>query len=111
MSDREILAKAINKAHSNGWSLPEGMAFQSYDEFIWHDIDHVDGKTHTFKTSSLIFNHDFTKALWGEEPMLNLLPPGYEPNTYEFEGTYRWRYHLQMMVLADDPIKYLGEHL
>lgn len=50
------------------------------------------------------------KALWGDDYH------GY--SVYEKSGkfshnvhTITWRYHLQQMVIAENPIKYLGEHI
>lgn len=54
----------------------------------------------------LIFNHDFAKALW---PGWDLTPE----NAKLIGKPPRPVFHryLQEMVIADDPIKYLGEHL
>ena len=56
---------------------------------------------------------ELAKALWGEEP--------YAKHYYMFENGTHWRerddrlpnwsWHLQQMVIADDPIKYLGENI
>ena len=63
----------------------------------------------------VIFNHDFAKALWGEPYVcsncgkpLNQHHEGVAGHSYTVS---EWRYHLQQMVIAPDPIKYLGEHL
>jgi len=54
---------------------------------------------------SIIFNHDFAKSLW----------PG---NILFDEGGVKvvtkeplWKHHLMMMVIAEDPIEYLGAHI
>lgn len=53
---------------------------------------------HSFYCLNVIFNHDFAKALRGEKKIIvGMIEP--------------WKYHLQQMVIADDPIKYLGENL
>lgn len=62
----------------------------------------------------LIFRHDFAKALWGDKP------PKYTV-VYEWaeldglrklkQAISTWEFHLQQMVIADDPIEYLGENI
>lgn len=154
MTQAEILTKAIQKAMQNG--------FQEFSAYSF-----VDGKIHFshgdfttyYSTSDLLFNHDFAKALWGQEKkewlggftwyslyeqdgysfknaqevLDSWLYSGGEPeNTVEdleslspdgirvcggliekkIEITNKgFKYHLQQMVIAEDPIKYLGENL
>ena len=90
MSNQEILTKAIQKAIAAGWK-PKSWSRDTIRSFM---ID--------YKPEQYIFNHDFAKALWGEE-----IP---NPERYDIEQT-AWSYHLQQMVIAEDAIKYLGEHL
>lgn len=89
MTDREIIIdKAVKQAYIKGWKgsvvLPD---IYEYPE-QW------------------IFNHDFAKALWGEEPcsfdpkMIIMMTPPIE-----------WMYHLQRMVVADDPLQYLEKNI
>jgi len=40
----------------------------------------------------------------GEEPSLGAVP-GY------IDDAPKWQYHLMLMVISDDPIKYLGENI
>lgn len=82
MTNKEILQKAIEKAVDNGWD--EGK--------------HLDGAFHLIYTSaegSVIFNHSFAKAFW--KPEKNELP--------------MWDYHLQQMVIEEEPLKYLEQFL
>ncbi len=117
MTDKEILTKAIEKAISNGLILIEG---KHYFGFI-------------------IFSHDFAKAFWGNEDTCmycgstkfgdaRVGVPG-EPIEHEWvcqecgatmldkaefdEGNMirAWQYHLQQMVLEENPISYLGKFL
>lgn len=91
MTDQQILEKAIKKATDGGWrlALPTRapitglLADYHFEQQNWRNI---------------IFNHDFAKALWGGMP-INQFP------------LLAWEFHLQQMVIADDPIRYLGEHL
>jgi len=57
----------------------------------------------------LIFNHDFAKALWGGGVYANFYA-GKHGDTIDFKGL-NWQGHLINMVIADDPIKYLGENI
>lgn len=104
MSNQEILEKAIQKAIEGGWEhgIPADHLEIVKDKggilFYYQEPPY-----------DLIFNHNFAKALWGEE-----LARGFEGNNLGQTWQYHkpaWKYHLQQMVIADDPIKYLGEHL
>lgn len=122
MNNQEILEKAIQKAIDGGWEQDlvwihgntkdksgvvskflgstelVGMHLHyNYDDFIC--------------IAELIFNHDFAKALWGEgdsnyyqHTMLNMV-------SIHEDSIPDWQYRLQQMVVAEDPIAYLGEHL
>jgi hypothetical protein len=84
MSNAEIIDRAIGTANANGW---KGSAV--YPE-VYESPE------------QLIFNHDFARALWGKEA----------PNHYcQVNGIDMWQYHLQQMVIANDPISYLDEHV
>ena len=89
----------------------------------------------------LIFSHDFARAFWGNKPICTICGsdkfeggkqyiPG-EPDEYwekcrgcgvepidtnEFginDGTTleAWQYHLQQMILKEDPLQYLSQSL
>lgn len=91
MSNQAILERAFIAAIENGYEQkPEEPNFYRWPE-------------------ALIFNHDFAKALWGEDFIIS-----HHANNLGQVGSWHqtaWRHHLQQMVIADDPIKYLGEHL
>lgn len=104
MSNQEILQKAIEKAEANGWK-PYSKIAKSY---------RVGGQTVTagqFRLAArghrdVIFDQDFAKALWNT--------PRFAINELHFEtrdGRSEWEYHLQNMVIAEDPIKYLGNNI
>lgn len=118
MTDREILEKAIQKAIDYGWEAPaKNFHVSDWDENkgakldnslvrygIWFDTDKAFGSIYHWQ--DIIYTHVFAKALWGQcsqwyEPMLgdHRIPM----NGYEF--------HLQWMVIDDNPIQYLGESL
>jgi len=84
MSNAEVLDRAIAKANGNGWkgSVVYPGVYRSPEQ--------------------LIFSHDFARALWGKEA----------PNSYcQSNGFEMWQYHLQQMVIADEPIAYLADNI
>lgn len=101
MSNKEILIAAIDEAKSNGW----------------------DGKPDPYGDTSvfeLIFNHDFAKAIWGDNVYFTVYLDMWGNRTTKDDpkgkkghsnGLPKWQYRLQQMVIADDPIAYLGQHL
>lgn len=119
MTELEILQKAVDKALANGWR-PSGLETGTEADQLRY------AKKHTTKLN--IFDHDFARALWGDDE----IQIWYEPTEYKTANyqtpfgelsidseedawgelrTTAWRYHLQQIVIADDPIQYLGEHL
>lgn len=90
MSNKEILEKAISKA------IEGGFAADFLGDLTVKQI--ADGLVEQQRARDLIFQHDFAKALW---------PLEYNKVT----DTDPWDWHLQQMVIAEDPIKYLGENL
>lgn len=63
-----------------------------------------------------IWRHAFAKALWGSQPISNVCQEcfrqvsGADPSkAIVWAESYKW--HLQQMVLAPDPIKYLHDNL
>lgn len=92
MNHQAILNKAINKATKGGWT---------------HDVYYDGGYPYY-----MIWQHDFAKALWGEtKPLEN---GEYPPQVIMYKGEpmwHPWKHHLREMVVADDPIEYLGENI
>ena len=133
-SSKEILEKAIQKAIDGGWK-PSGFEENERVEPFVRTMDYeIVGFGHVVNErvyvvgqdnqhyKQFIFNHDFAKALWGEEHSFKRE----KVNKFDLEGTmvcqscgeYDRDYpincyliHLQQMVIADDPIKYLGENI
>lgn len=92
MTQHRILELAIRKAIKNGWQEEHWLKVLRVNNF---------GDVPIYQ---IIFNQDFAKALWGEEVV--------EADAYADMGQPQmapqaWQYHLQQMVIADDPIKYL----
>ena len=91
-----IEEKAMEKAEKNGWdSIPKlNPKYPFY------------------------FSHDFAKAFFGEYEKKEDLPSAViiagnfvNHGTIEIGGVTKWQYHLQQMVLEENPIKYLEQFL
>lgn len=95
MTNEEILKKAISKAVMNGYR---------HDPNFSYKINEI-AFTFRHQPFPLIFSHKFAKGFWGEKDMWGTLCDSYErenPN---------WKYHLQHMVLKEQPLKYLERYL
>ncbi len=107
MSNQEVLERAIQKAIDGGWDMKyRGSSLWNVREL---SVTIADYPLHN-SPEALLFNHDFAKALWGEDLVQNL---DYRQSiTSDVAWVFpAWQYHLQQMVIADDPIKYLGENI
>lgn len=59
--------------------------------------------------NTIIFCHDFAKEFWGEE---YISQPIYSDGEIVNDiGAPAWQYHLQQMVLEENPLKYLEKFL
>jgi len=123
MTNQKILERAIKKAIDGGW-LPDSLSGQLYDTKALsqqHRDSIARGLILTMFSRegrlmpyhyTIIFDKGFAKALWGEELVgfwqmeLRKVKP-----EDEVVGQPRWEVHLQRMVISEDPMKYLGEHL
>lgn len=94
MNNKSLLKKIIAKAWKGGWrggfvTPPHAYLFFSQGE----------------RYRQYIFTHDFAKAFWkpkkGEDEIVEI--PGVTRSYF----IPRWQYHLQQMVLQENPIKYL----
>lgn len=96
MSNQQALAMALTKAINNGFETPTKKFEVLSDKGPVRFEDNMQ-----WNFLYIIYSHDFAKALWGE-PILD--------DKQRFKQ-YGWKWHLQHMVIADDPIKYLEENL
>lgn len=112
MINEQILRAAIEKANTNGYGRDD----------IKIKSDLTDKSFGIIFAFSIIFSHDFAKAFWGEEEIetdeQSYSGARYSTDTGEFIGPVIefkkkpiWQYHLQQMVLEEDPIKYLEKYL
>ena len=119
MSDREILEKAIQKAVDGGWdrAIKLTVTVKSVSDAFTNDgaITPIQrkGSYEWENYAPVIFSKDFAKALWGEE----LHSEEYDspiprfPDAKKLDVRPHWQYHLQAMVISDEPIKYLGDNI
>lgn len=108
MTDIDILDKAIQKAVKGGWDKPKN------GYLVWLPVGSLEPlividesfDVHTkYNYQAIIYSHDFAQRLWGEEDIVTARyapPKGFKP---------AWKHHLQMMVVADDPIAYLWDNI
>lgn len=128
MTSQLILEKAIQKAIESGWlpyfanfdsnmtkdniviRYPKGATSVNFDYTMSGHVVGVGG--YNLEPYSIIFNHDFAKALWGEGAVdsngnVSQIEVGDERVIYK--PIYLW--HLQRMVIAENPLEYLKENL
>ncbi len=114
MKNEQILKKAIEKAKKNGW---DAYGFKNH-QVVMGGIALYEGKGdfvnnerngNLYSDWDIVFSHDFAKAFWGDELYVD------EFNQYYMsrigEPLTKAQYHLQQMVLEEEPIKYLGKFL
>ena len=103
MTDSEelkILEKAFFKASVQGLSLFRLSRMQIVKEFY----------NGTFYW--IIFNHSFAKAFWGEnKTFCGCDTTIIGEHCAECLVEYTWQYHLQQMVLEENPLSYLERFL
>ncbi len=130
MTNQQILETAIQKAIDNGWrggkelnfggdwmgappKLEVTAPFSPDSPRIMCTTGGVDNRVQYYPPTVAIFNHDFAKALWKDvdfDPTDTDLWEGDGYTSALFHGE-AWQFHIQNMVIADDPIEYLGENL
>jgi hypothetical protein len=120
MSDQEILEKAIQKAIDGGWTVGRQIKFEK--SMGWVQVG--DGPeepevtengvtarmTQLLGETDILYDKGFAKALWGDK----FFTPVIRDDTGTTVGMIKqtpWKHHLRQMVIAEDPIKYLGENL
>ena len=123
MSNQEILEKAIQKAIDGGWTVGRQIKFEK--SMGWVQVG--DGPeepevtengvtarmTQLLGETDILYDKGFAKALWKDvdfDPTDTDLWEGDGYTSALFLGE-AWQFHIQNMVIADDPIEYLGENL
>src|SRR4051794_40144609 len=102
MTTQEIFKKVIEKAVKNGFNNGMSSTYTQEEiiEFLTKDYEPPDVNT-------IIFNLHFAKAFWGDEEA-KIEHQGW---VQEYTGKPAWQYHLQQMVISENPLKYLGQYL
>lgn len=100
MTQAEKLERLIQRAIDGGWE-PE---------------DWVQGPQHLVqslfqldKVNTVIFNHEFARALFGEFPVF-IADEDIAKDTLgrvTMSGLVEWQHHLQSAVISPDPISYM----
>lgn len=119
MSNADILKKAIDKAQENGFEM------NNHKHFCEIGRDNFTGEIKQLGAyQSIIFDHDFAKAFWGDSTIWYC--PSHDMELVDGLVTYEekcadcgskvkallvWQMHLQQMVLEKDPIKYLEQFI
>ena len=117
MNNSEILESAIKKACTNGYEWTHGPWLGDPYEALIRDSVYF----------NIIFSHDFAKAFFGREllcydcgepvgaPLGNesiQIGTGTCDCGRQFENNQEaWEFHLQRMVILEDPIQYLKQFL
>ncbi len=103
MKDKEVLQKAIGIAEDND----SNYECDGYDRLtaLLPLSDEIDYR-------GIIFSHSFAKAFWGEGSddeitEMVVFPTGHKEEEY----VIKWMYHLQQMVLEENPIDYLRKFI
>lgn len=115
MTRQQILEKAITKAIDNGYRA------ENYTpKIILKPIKNIEIKGINFSFDAWddrwtlygnIFDHDFAKALWGEEATYDMTHYVGSDGKYNMNVRPAWQYHLQQLVIADDVFKYLEANI
>ncbi|WP_100504008.1 hypothetical protein [Mycobacteroides abscessus] len=108
MNESEILTVAIQKAINGGWTV-----YELYG--AWQAAEDALAQRNGVFVEGIIFNQRFAKALWGDELALieieSLQQTEHILGGKQTVSIKKYQWHLMQMVIADDPIKYLGDHL
>jgi len=99
MTKQEVITKALKKAGLE-YDYTSKNSVKIWYKRVIEDGLEIYAKEYTF--TELIFDHDFAKALWGEDG---------EGIMHGGSGRIGWRHHLARMVVAEYPIKYLAENI
>lgn len=99
MTNQEILEKAITKAIEGGWADGKPALEQ---------LNNTADFAIPVYATQFIYSQDFAKALWGEAECKTTYV-GTRGEGYSLMP--EWMERLQQMVIAEDPIKYLGDNI
>ena len=113
MNNQEILQKAMSKARENGYDkqmerrlvkengIDITVEMAAIEPGEW---GLVSVEKYSVPTRLMVLSHDFARAFWGIVPYLH-------SRCTCHPSMPMWKYHLQQMVLQEDPVKYLEQFL
>lgn len=102
MTNKQKLEALIQKAIDNGFPNKDGFTIDNFGRvYAW--FPSLEDKTNWYRPESIVFNHEFAKALFGE----GLVDK--EDIDHVTAGMSNFEYHLQQAVINEDPISYMYE--
>ena len=135
----EILGRVIKKAIDNGWKQEviskiygDTESITSVDFAVKDTKKHMDLLIGNFILYSrqMLLDHEFAKAYWGKDKVCPKCGAGFRVidegdgeawvcDDDEYHGDWNdgsdnppaWQYHLQQMVLCEEPLDYLKKFL
>lgn len=117
MAQAEQLEALVRKAADNGFDVAdfrvETVDMQGTKTLVVRFADE-DGTWASWnvQVNTILFNHDFARALFGEEPpelayQFHSSIIRTQDNLLESGGWPKWKYHLVRAVISEDPIGYM----
>jgi hypothetical protein len=105
----QILDKIVQAARARGWDDSE---LEALFERSSHSLGvNYMRRAMAHSPHSLIFRHDFAKAFFGENRMLEEYPLSDRSGDYLKIWMPAWQAHLRKMVLEPDPILYFEKYI
>jgi hypothetical protein len=123
MTSKEILLMLLNQAHANGFEFRRW--YQANISADWPGAEEAVSLLSTGgRFYSLVFSHEFARALWKKGAQMNFIVPTSTYSRMNGKGqvvtitrkpfTRRtikadvWKYHLRQLALSNDPMRYLN---
>lgn len=118
MTPVDILKKAVQQALDGGWTVNDWV---DADDFEWEiEAGDFEGDTPCMKyggmgeefylgIGSLMLDHDFAKALWGDG--WAWFTEGQSGDTLPSGNYINWQGHIANMAVAEDAIAYLAKNI
>ena len=118
LTHQQTLTKAIQKAEKNGWKRIYRVNISFVNDVGSRRIVPKTTVDDWDTYASIIFDKDFAKALWGDGPVdFTLVWHKVRDSKEAMDVSWAsgrvegYKKHLQQMVIAEDPIKYLEENM
>jgi hypothetical protein len=101
---KKILIQAVDKAIENGYDTALAEEFRMACEVVFKNtFDNLTFEAMEPMVTTFLFNHDFAKALWGEE---EIKTGGLWSKSLE-----TWKVRLMEMVLETDYMSYIKTNI